>query len=250
MSTTISPTRHHRNCFACLLSGLLVCQVCCVFATCCTEISYCIFLLRLRSVTPAVQCLMHSTAFVTSIQACWQPIIPPSCHIAYCQCWCCHVPRPQRAKLKCDFCREYYTIDHLTRLKQFGAQTPYDEAKCSDYCKDYHVQPCRACTTCHFCRYASCFATIGVTVLGVVTVVSVLSLLPKSASMLVNAEGCIEETPKYTTSFSLNIASWSSLCTGVLQCLPFVDKLTMLSKKNYILLTHGPKLVRLGNISW
>ncbi|KAL3145912.1 hypothetical protein ABBQ38_015280 [Trebouxia sp. C0009 RCD-2024] len=48
--------------------------------------------------------------------------------------------------------REYYTLDHLTRLKQFEAQTPYNEAKCSDYCKDYHVQPCRACTTCHFCR--------------------------------------------------------------------------------------------------
>ncbi|KAL3155874.1 hypothetical protein ABBQ32_012876 [Trebouxia sp. C0010 RCD-2024] len=48
--------------------------------------------------------------------------------------------------------REHYTLDHLTRLKQFEAQTPYSEAKCPDYCKDYHVQPCRACTTCHFCR--------------------------------------------------------------------------------------------------
>ena len=51
--------------------------------------------------------------------------------------------------------REYYTLDHLRRLKQFEAQSPYNEAKCSDYCKDYHVQPCRACTTCHFCRYAT-----------------------------------------------------------------------------------------------
>ena len=50
-------------------------------------------------------------------------------------------------------CREYYTLDHLRRLKQFESQSPYNEAKCSDYCKDYHVQPCRACTTCHFCRY-------------------------------------------------------------------------------------------------
>lgn len=59
------------------------------------------------------------------------------------------------AKLDC--CREHYTLDHLTRLKQFEAQTPYSEAKCPDYCKDYHVQPCRACTTCHFCRYVSSY---------------------------------------------------------------------------------------------
>lgn len=50
-------------------------------------------------------------------------------------------------------CREYYTLDHLRRLKLFEAQASYNEGKCSDYCKDYHVQPCRACTTCHFCRY-------------------------------------------------------------------------------------------------
>ncbi|DBA80626.1 TPA: hypothetical protein ACH3X1_007876 [Trebouxia sp. C0004] len=48
--------------------------------------------------------------------------------------------------------REYYTLDHLRRLKQFEAQASYNEGKCSEYCKDYHVQPCRACTTCHFCR--------------------------------------------------------------------------------------------------
>ena len=49
-------------------------------------------------------------------------------------------------------CREYYTLDHLRRLKQFEAKSSYNEGKCSDYCKDFHVQPCRACTTCHFCR--------------------------------------------------------------------------------------------------
>lgn len=133
-----------------------------MFATCCTDISDYHFLLRLKSVTPAGHCApMHSAAFNTSIQACWQPTIP--CHVTlhtfnvyFAKCRGLREQKPD-----CYFCREYYTIDHLTRLKQFEAQTPYNEAKCSDYCKDYHVQPCRACTTCHFCRCATHFATNG-----------------------------------------------------------------------------------------
>ncbi|KAK9824677.1 hypothetical protein WJX72_012282 [[Myrmecia] bisecta] len=47
---------------------------------------------------------------------------------------------------------EYYTVEHLRRLKQFTAATPYKGGKSNVYCKDVHVQPCKECQSCHFCR--------------------------------------------------------------------------------------------------
>lgn len=106
---------------------------------------------------------------------------------------------PEKAKLDCCICREYYTIDHLTRLKQFEARTPYNEAKCSDYCKDYHVQPCRACTTCHFCRYASYLVTVVATFLTVTiglcgneATVAIASSLRRDVCLLLISQQCYE----------------------------------------------------------
>ena len=76
--------------------------------------------------------------------------LPLPCTIALTQHW--HKPHYLLTLHLLWHSREYYTLDHLSRLKQFEAQAPYTEGKCSDYCKDYHVQPCTACTTCHFCR--------------------------------------------------------------------------------------------------
>ena len=128
-----------------------------------------LFIQRVRSFVPAVDCglctapcLSHAIRHASSLHcpATSNGTLPLLVLLCF---------RPERAEPDSCNCREYYTIDHLTRLKQFEAQTPYNEAKCSDYCKDYHVQPCRACTTCHFCRYASYHVTVAVTVHTIVT---------------------------------------------------------------------------------
>ena len=90
--------------------------------------------------------LLHTTCSISYSSPSFELRIP-----SYLELQLCFHPEVTKP---CDVqCREYYTLDHLRRLKQFEAQASYNEGKCSDYCKEYHVQPCRACTTCHFCRY-------------------------------------------------------------------------------------------------
>ena len=50
--------------------------------------------------------------------------------------------------------REYYTHDHLRRLREFEARVPWNRMSrgSKTYCSKAHKQPCKACTTCHFCR--------------------------------------------------------------------------------------------------
>ena len=50
--------------------------------------------------------------------------------------------------------REYYTYDHLERLRESEAQVSWNRLSrgSKTYCSKVHKQPCKACTTCHFCR--------------------------------------------------------------------------------------------------
>lgn len=50
--------------------------------------------------------------------------------------------------------REYYTLEHLHRVRQYESGTPWQGVK-GGYCKDLHAQPCHACISCHFCRFYS-----------------------------------------------------------------------------------------------
>ena len=50
--------------------------------------------------------------------------------------------------------REYYTHEHLRRLRECEARVPWNRLGrgSKTYCSKAHRQPCKACTTCHFCR--------------------------------------------------------------------------------------------------
>ncbi|QDZ19051.1 monoamine-oxidase A repressor R1 Zinc-finger domain-containing protein [Chloropicon primus] len=49
---------------------------------------------------------------------------------------------------------EYYTHEHLRRLKEFEARETWNRLSrgSKTYCSKVHRQPCKECTTCHFCR--------------------------------------------------------------------------------------------------
>ena len=50
--------------------------------------------------------------------------------------------------------REYYTHEHLRRLRDHEAKVMWNRLSrgSKSYCSKVHRQPCKVCTTCHFCR--------------------------------------------------------------------------------------------------